>query len=73
MENMIIALISGICVAVPNIIATVTTNKKSSAITDFKIQELTKKVELHNNLIDRMYRAESRITVIEDELKDRKC
>ena len=73
MENMIIALISGICVAVPNIIATITTNKKSSAITDFKIQELTKKVELHNNLIDRMYRAESRITVIEDELKDRKC
>ena len=47
-------------------------HKKSSAITDFKIEELTKKVNQHNNLIDRMYKVESRITVIEDELKDRK-
>ena len=66
------AVISGLCVAVPSVIATITANKKSSAITDFKIEELTKKVESHNNLIDRMYKAESRITVIEDELKDRK-
>ncbi len=67
-----VAVISGLCVAVPSVIATITANKKSSAITDFKIEELTKKVESHNNLIDRMYKAESRITVIEDELKDRK-
>jgi len=66
------AVISGLCVAVPSVIATITANKKSSAITDFKIEELTKKVNQHNNLIDRMYKAESRITVIEDELKDRK-
>lgn len=66
------AIISGLCVAIPSVIATVTANKKSSAITDFKIEELTKKVNQHNNLIDRMYKAESRITVIEDELKDRK-
>lgn len=67
-----IAIISGLCVAIPNIIATITTNKKSSAITDFKIEELTKKVNLHNNLIDRMYHVESRVTVLEDEMKDRK-
>lgn len=67
-----VAVISGLCVAIPNIIATITTNKKRSTITDFKIEELTKKVNQHNNLIDRMYKAESRITVIEDELKDRK-
>ena len=67
-----VAVISGLCVAVPSVIATITANKKSSAITDFKIEQLTKKVESHNNLIDRMYKAESRITVIEDELKDRK-
>lgn len=66
------AVISGLCVAIPSVIATITANKKSSAITDFKIEELTKKVNQHNNLIDRMYKAESRITVIEDELKDRK-
>lgn len=66
------ALIGGLCVAIPNIIATVTTNRKSSAITDVKIEELTKKVNQHNNLIDRMYKAETRIAIIEDEMKDRK-
>ena len=67
-----IAIVSGLCVAVPSVIATITTNRKSSAITDFKIEELTKKVNLHNNLIDRMYKVETRVTVIEDELRDRK-
>ena len=67
-----IAIVSGLCVAVPSVIATITANKKSSAITDLKIEELTKKVNQHNNLIDRMYHVETRVTVIEDELRDRK-
>ena len=67
-----IAIVSGLCVAVPSVIATITTNRKSSAITDLKIEELTKKVNLHNNLIDRMYKVESRVTVLEDEMRDRK-
>ena len=67
-----VAVISGLCVAIPSVIATITTNKKSSAITDFKIEELTKKVNLHNNLIDRMYHVESRVTVLEEEIRDRK-
>ena len=67
-----IAIVSGLCVAVPSVIATITANKKSSAITDFKIEELTKKVNIHNNLIDRMYHVETRVAVIEEELKDRK-
>jgi hydrogenase maturation factor len=67
-----VAVVSGLCVAVPSVIATITANKKSSAITDLKIEELTKKVNLHNNLIDRMYKVESRVTVLEDEMRDRK-
>ena len=67
-----VSVVSGLCVAVPSVIATITANRKSSAIIDFKIEELTKKVNLHNNLIDRMYHVETRVAVIEDELKDRK-
>lgn len=67
-----IAIVSGLCVAVPSVIATITTNRKSSAITDLKIEELTKKVNAHNNLIDRMYHVETRVTVLEDEMRDRK-
>ena len=67
-----VAVVSGLCVAVPSVIATITANRKSSAIIDFKIEELTKKVNLHNNLIDRMYHVETRVTVLEDEMKVRK-
>lgn len=67
-----IAIVSGLCVAVPSVIATITTNRKASAITDLKIEELTKKVNQHNNLIDRMYHVETRVTVLEDEMKVRK-
>ena len=67
-----VAVVSGLCVAVPSVIATITANKKSSAITDLKIEELTKKVNAHNNLKDRKYHVETRVAEIEDELKDRK-
>jgi len=67
-----VAVISGLCVAIPSVIATISTNRKSSAITDLKIEELTKKVNQHNNLIDRMYRVEDNINIINEKLKDRK-
>ena len=41
----------------------------SNKLTAYKIDELQKKVEKHNNLIDRMYKVESRVTLIEDEMK----
>ncbi len=73
MESAIItALISGLCVAVPSIIATITTNKKNNDVVIYRINELDKKVHEHNNLIDRMYKVETRVTVLEDNAKDGK-
>lgn len=43
----------------------------SNKLTNYKIDELKEKVNKHNNLIDRMYKVETRVTLIEDELKDR--
>lgn len=44
----------------------------SNKLTGYRLSELEKKVEKHNNLIDRMYNAENRISIIEDELKNEK-
>lgn len=41
----------------------------SNKLTNYKIDELQKKVSVHNNLIDRMYKVESRVTLLEDEIK----
>ena len=66
---MIVALISGLSVAVPSVIATLVSNKKSETLMVYRINQLEDKVNKHNNLIDRMYKAESDIAVLKDEMK----
>lgn len=68
-STIIVSIISGLCVAVPSIIATISSNKKNYDLVIFRINELDKRVSEHNNLIDRMYKVESRVTLLEDEFK----
>lgn len=64
------AVISGLCVAIPSIVATVTANKRNNDLVLYRINELDQKVHEHNNLIDRMYKIENRVTVLEEIKKD---
>lgn len=64
--DIIIAVIGGLSVAVPSIIATVVSNKKTTALLEYKVDELTEHVNKHNNLIDRMYKIENRVTLLEE-------
>lgn len=70
MEDIITTVISGICVAIPSIVATVTANKRNNDLVLYRINELDQKVHEHNNLIDRMYKVESRVTLLEENKKD---
>lgn len=64
-DTVLVAIIGGICTAVPSIITTVVLNNKNQAVinaqvvenqkfVDYKMEELTKKVEKHNNVVERM-------------------
>lgn len=53
-ETVTVALISGLCVGVPSVIATLFSNNKANALVDYRIDELTKKVEKHNSVVERM-------------------
>lgn len=64
--DILIAVIGGLSVAVPSIIATVVSNKKTTALLEYKVDELTEHVNKHNNLIDRMYKIENRVTLLEE-------
>lgn len=66
MNNIVTALISGLCVAIPSLIATITTAKKNQDLLNYKIDSLTEHVNKHNNLIDRMYKIENRVTLLEE-------
>lgn len=72
MNDIVVAIISGLCVAVPSVIATISSNKKNNELVLYRINELDQKVHEHNNLIDRMYKVENRVTLLEDNLKDAK-
>ncbi|WP_281671996.1 hypothetical protein [Pseudoramibacter alactolyticus] len=63
------AIISGVCVAAPTIIATIVNNNSHNQVIDErmkstsdKIEELSERVNKHNNLIERM-------AVVERDLK----
>lgn len=67
METIIVAIISLIGTLGGSFLGVMQANKLSN----YRIGELEKQVNKHNNLIDRMYKVESRVTLIEDELKGR--
>ena len=67
--EILVALISGLCVAIPSIIATISANKKNNDLVLFRINELDEKVKQHNNLIERMYKIEGRVSILENQKK----
>lgn len=52
--TIVVAIVSGLCVAVPSVIATLSSNNKSNALINYRIDELSKHVEKHNNVVERM-------------------
>ena len=66
MNNIVTALISGLCVAIRSLIATIKKKKKNQDLLNYKIDSLTEHVNKHNTLIDRMYKVENRVTLLEE-------
>ena len=63
--QIIIAFLAFLGTLIGSIAGILTANK----LTNYRIEQLEKKVSVHNQLIDRMYAAESRIDVIEEKVK----
>ena len=73
-NEIMVAIIGGLCVAVPTIITTIAANNKANTIMQYKIEYLTKQVEKHNGVVERMALAEREINAIwhnVDEIKER--
>lgn len=66
----------GIIVALIGVLGTFAgsyfTNRKSMALISYRLEQLEEKVNKHNNLIDRMYKAETNIEVIQEEVNNLK-
>lgn len=44
-------------------------NRKSSALIAYRLEQLEKKVELHNNAVERLYKVEKALDVYEEKMK----
>lgn len=72
MQGIWTAIISGLCVAIPSVLATVSTNKRNNDLVIYRINELDEKVQKYNNLKDRMIVVEKDIAVIKNDVKELK-
>lgn len=66
MEDIIVALITGGV----TLIGVLAANSKSQAVTDTKLEELTREVREHNNFAKRMPVVEEQIKVINHRIED---
>lgn len=72
MQQIWVAIVSGLCVAVPSVLATVSSNKRNNDLVIYRINELEKRVTKHNNLIERMYKVEEKVALLENDMNDAK-
>lgn len=66
------ALISGAVSLTVCIITQTAQNKVTRALFEYRLNELEKKVDRHNNLVDRMYKAEEGIAVLTAHMEGQK-
>ena len=65
-EAVVVALITGII----TLIGTVASNHSTHSKTLYRIDQLEKKVEKHNNFMERLQIAECKISVMEEKQRD---
>lgn len=64
-DTIIAALIS----AAVTLIVCIITQNKTRAILEYKIDELTKHVEKHNQVVERTYKLETKVAVLEEAIQ----
>ena len=64
-SDITVALLSLAGTCIGSVVGILTANK----LTNYRIEQLEKKVEKHNQVIDRVYKLEQRDAVVEEEIK----
>ena len=66
------AVLSALITGVLSLIGVYIANRKSSALIAYRLEELEKKVNKHNNLIERTYVLEGQVSELQHDVKDLK-
>lgn len=78
-EAIIVALISGLCVGIPSLVATLISNRNNTKqaeenknLTLYRIDQLENKVDKHNSVVERTFKLEGQVTEIFHDIKELK-
>lgn len=70
MDSIIIAIVSPLISGAAAIIVGAMSSAKTKALIEYKLDELTKKVEKHNSIIERTYKLEELTALQEEKIKN---
>ena len=68
-EAVIVAVISGVCTLIGSCAGVIA----SSRLTQYRLAQLEKQVNRHNQIIERTFRLEGRMTEVEHDIRDLKA
>lgn len=66
------SIIVAVLAMIGTVVGSVMASNKTQAVIQVKIDNLTKMVEKHNTMIERMYSVEGRVTELEHDVRDLK-
>lgn len=72
METIIAAAISAVAAIAVCVLTNRAQHQKTTALLDYKFRELEKKVDKHNQVIERTFRLEGRMNEAEHDIRDLK-
>lgn len=67
-----VPLISAIITGLLSLLGVYAANRKSSALIEYRIKELEKKVDKHNSVVERTFQLEGRMNEAEHDIRDLK-
>lgn len=69
METIVTSCISAVVTLLVCMINNHSQQEKTRALVEYKIEELTKRVDKHNNTIERTYKLEQNVSVMEEQIR----
>lgn len=70
--EIIVAIVTGICTVTATALTVLAANRKTQAVTDVKIEELTREVREHNNFARRMPVLEEQVKSMRSDIQELK-
>lgn len=69
-DTIMVAIISGLCVGIPSVLATWTSNSKHSALLDYKVEQMDKKVDSLAKKLESHNELEKEVATLKEQVKD---